>query len=305
MKVKHFLGLRGMTREDMQNLLDQSLQMKKNILFDGSIGNQLENRKVMILFYENSTRTRLSFELAASNLGATPIYISADTSSVTKGETLRDTLRTLEAMGSDCIVVRHPMSGILHRLSHRVNVPMINAGDGMNEHPTQALLDMMTIQDALGSIENKRILLVGDIMHSRVARSDIWGLSTLGAKITVAGPREWIPAKINLLGVTYAGNLKKEVQDADVIIALRIQKERQDGGSIPSLNSYNQLYGINDEMLNGLDPKPIILHPGPVNRGIEITSQLLDGKMSKVNEQVLNGVAVRMAVLKSILEGSV
>jgi aspartate carbamoyltransferase catalytic subunit len=206
-------------------------------------------------------------------------------------------------MRNDCIIVRHPMSGILHQVSEESSVSLINAGDGMNEHPTQALLDMMTLEEHMGNLNDRRILIVGDILHSRVARSNIWGLLKMGAKISVAGPRDWIPKKIETLGIRYEADLHKGIAKADALIVLRIQKERQDGFFNLPMNSYNELYGIHENLFTQLEKKPIILHPGPANRGIELTSNMLDSTQSKVNEQVLNGIAIRITVLKSILGG--
>jgi aspartate carbamoyltransferase catalytic subunit len=299
----HFIGMQGLPKNEIERLLAKARILKKEYMANAELEKCLQGKKVAVLFFENSTRTRLSFELAAKTLGATVVSISADASSVKKGESVYDTLKNIEAMGVDCTVMRHPMSGVLAQIADCFAMTLVNAGDGMNEHPTQALLDMLTLSEVLGSLESKRVLIMGDILHSRVARSNIWGLKTLGAYVSVAGPREWIPQAISQWGVDYEGNIDDALAKADAVIVLRIQKERQEDGSVPNLNTYNEFFGLNKQRMRALPNDPFILHPGPVNRGMEISSEVVDGEKSQVYQQVLNGIAVRMAVLKTYVGG--
>ena len=299
----HFTGTRGMKREEILDLLTLAKNLKKDYMAGINLAKTLNGKKIVNLFFEDSTRTRLSFELAQKLLGATVANISAERSSVNKGESLYDTLKNIEAMGVDCAVVRYPLSGALAQICNRFRMALVNAGDGMNEHPTQALLDMLTIQDAFGVIEDKEVLVIGDILHSRVARSNFWALKTLGARVSVSGPRVWIPRGIEQWGIDYTENIDLAVEKADVIIALRTQKERQESSDYPTIESYNSNYGINSKRLQKSPSSTILLHPGPVNRGVEITSEVMDGNRSMIHPQVLNGVAVRMAVLKKCLGG--
>ena len=257
----------------------------------------LRGRTVCTLFFENSTRTRTSFELAAKRLSADTIGFSVATSSVKKGETLIDTARTIEAMGADIIVMRHGDSGAPHILSRRISASVINAGDGTHEHPTQGLLDAYTILEKKGHFEGLKVSIVGDILHSRVARSNIHALTKLGAEVTVVGPSTLVPETLRQFGVRICHDLMDGIRDADVINILRIQRERMDSNFFPSIREYHLLYGITQQRLKACKPDVMIMHPGPINRGVEIDQEVADGPHSVINEQVTNGVAVRMAVL--------
>ncbi len=257
----------------------------------------LQGKSVTTLFYENSTRTRLSFELASKYLSASSANISALGSSVAKGETLIDTGKTIDMMGTDVIILRHPMSGAPHLLAKNVNASVINAGDGMNEHPTQALLDMLTIVEKKGSLKGLKVAIVGDIYHSRVARSNIWGMQKLGANVCVAGPKTLMPVGIENTGVQVFNTVKEALTDADVVMGLRIQLERQNTGLFPSIREYSKFFGVDEERLKLAKKDVLVLHPAPVNRGVEMSSDVIDGENSLINEQVTNGVAIRMALL--------
>lgn len=254
------------------------------------------------IFFENSTRTRLSFELAEKRLSADVVNFSASSSSVKKGETLIDTVNNILAMKVDMVVMRHPSPGAAHFLSKHVKARIVNAGDGAHEHPTQALLDAFSIKRNLGRVEGKKILIVGDILHSRVALSNIFCLKTLGAEVCLCGPSTLMPRHVESLGVKVETNLKKALEWCDVAMVLRIQLERQDIRYFPSLREYAMLYGLNRELLDSLKKEITVMHPGPINRGVEITSDVADSKQSIILEQVENGVAIRMAVLYLLAE---
>jgi aspartate carbamoyltransferase catalytic subunit len=249
------------------------------------------------LFYENSTRTRLSFELAAKFMSAGASNISSSGSSIQKGETLIDTGKTIDVMGTDVIVIRHSMSGAPHLLARNVNASVINAGDGMNEHPTQALLDMFTLYEKLGSLEGLNVAIVGDVYHSRVARSNIWGMRKMGANVSVAGPSTLLPKDIGKTGVKVFESVQEAITGADVVMGLRIQLERQKKGLFPTVREYARFFGIDLKRLKLASPNVILMHPGPVNRGVELMSEVVDDQSSVINEQVTNGLAVRMALL--------
>lgn len=257
----------------------------------------LHGRAVVNLFFENSTRTRTSFEFAAKRLGADVVNFDVATSSIAKGETLVDTAETIEALGADFIVMRHPASGACQYLMRHVTASLINAGDGAHEHPTQALLDALTVQEALGKIEGARISILGDALHSRVARSAIWALTKLGAKVTLAGPSTLVPIEFASMNVRVVHEFDEAVRDADVIYLLRVQTERQASNFLPSLSEYRALFGMDAERLAMTKPGALIMHPGPVNRGVEVTREVMDSPRSRILGQVTNGVAVRMAVL--------
>lgn len=259
---------------------------------------------MVTVFYENSTRTRTSFEIAGKYLSADTVNLAVSTSSVQKGETLRDTIKTIEVMGFDLMVVRHSMSGTPHYIARNTSMRVINAGDGTNEHPTQALLDMFSIREKKGTLEGLKVAIVGDILHSRVARSNIYGLSKFGCEIRVAGPSTLIPPDIEKLGVKSYYSLDQAIDGADVINVLRIQKERQQSGLFPSLDEYANLYMLSPEKLRRAKEDVLVLHPGPMNRGVEISSALADGTSSMINQQVTNGVAVRMALLFLMMGGT-
>ena len=263
----------------------------------------LQGKSIVTLFYENSTRTRLSFELAAKYMSASAANVSASASSVAKGESLIDTGKTIDMMGTDIIIIRHPMSGAPHLLAKNVKASVINAGDGMNEHPTQALLALYTIKEKKGRIKGLRIAIVGDIAHSRVARSNIWGLTKLGADVCIGGPSTLMPAEIEKMGVKVFNSVHEAIIDADVVMGLRIQLERQKKGLFPTTREYARFFGIDDKRLAYAKEDALLLHPGPVNRGIELSSEVIDGEHSFINEQVTNGVAIRMAILYLLMRG--
>ncbi|MDD5475031.1 MAG: aspartate carbamoyltransferase catalytic subunit [Syntrophales bacterium] len=258
---------------------------------------------VINLFYEASTRTRTSFEIAAKRLSADAVNISSSTSSVVKGETLSDTAKTLEAMSPDIIVIRHPCAGAPHILARLLSQSIINAGDGSHEHPTQALLDMLTIRHKKGAIQGLKVAIVGDVKHSRVARSNIHGLTTMGASVTVCGPAMLMPRAVERMGVVVETNMKDALRDADVIIMLRMQLERQRSHVFPSSREYARLFCLTRLMLENAKPDAIVMHPGPINRGIEISPDVADGPQSVILEQVTNGVAIRMALLYLLAGG--
>ena len=294
---KDLLGLYETSAEDITAILDTAVGMKKLLTQNLKKLPHLQGRTVTTLFYENSTRTRCSFELAAKYLGAGTVNVSASSSSVQKGETLIDTGRTLDAMKNDVIVIRHPMGGAPHLLARNVKASVINGGDGMNEHPTQALLDFYTMREKFGSFKGLKVAILGDILHSRVAKSNLFGLVKLGAEVTMFAPATMLPQGIERLGAKVAKGREEAIAGANVVMGLRIQLERMQGGLFPSLSEYNKYFGVGEEELKGADKDHIVMHPGPVNRGVEFTSAVIDGESSLIEEQVLNGVAVRMALL--------
>lgn len=297
LSVNHLLGIKYITKADIELILDTAKNFKEVINRPIKKVPSLRDLTVANLFFENSTRTKLSFELAQKRLSADVVNFAASSSSVKKGETLVDTVNNILAMKVDMVVMRHASPGAAVFLSKKVNAKIINAGDGAHEHPTQALLDAFSIQDKLGSIKGKKVVIVGDILHSRVALSNIFCLQKLGAEVMVCGPQTLMPKYIESLGVKVELNLKKALEWCDVANMLRIQLERQDIKFFPSLREYTMLYGLDLEMLNSLSKKILIMHPGPINRGIEITSEVADSDQSIILEQVENGVAVRMAVM--------
>lgn len=298
--MKELLGIKGKTREEIMEILDRAEEMKQVLLSRGQRFD-LKGKRVTSLFYENSTRTKTSFELAARLVGADVNSLDIATSSVNKGESLIDTGQTLDALRSDIIVIRHSVSGAPLFLSKNIKARVVNAGDGSHEHPTQALLDFMTMREIFGDFYGLKVAIIGDIKHSRVARSNLWGLSALGASVTLCGPKTLLPSGLEgMCRVT--DDPKEAVSGANVVMGLRIQLERQKTGLFPSLKEYNALYGISDELLSYADSGAVVMHPGPVNRGVEITADVLDGDRSVILDQVTNGVAVRMAVLSLIGE---
>ncbi len=297
LSVNHLLGIKNLTKNDIDLILSTAQNFKEVINRPIKKVPSLRDITIANLFFENSTRTRLSFELAQKRLSADTINFSASNSSVKKGETLIDTVNNILAMKVDMIVMRHASAGAAVFLSKKVNAKIINAGDGAHEHPTQALLDAFSIQEKLGDLKGKKIIIVGDILHSRVALSNIFCLQKLGAIVKVCGPLTLIPKHIRSLGVEVELDLKKALEWCDVANMLRIQLERQDIKFFPSLREYSMLYGLDKEMLDSVSKKIIIMHPGPINRGVEITSDVADSKQSIILEQVENGVAVRMAVM--------
>jgi len=301
---KDLLGMKQLSREEIELILDTAVPMKDVINRDIKKVPTLRGKAMVTIFYENSTRTRTSFEIAGKYLSADTVNLAVSTSSVQKGESLRDTNKTIEVMGFDLMVVRHSMSGTPHYIARNTNMRVINAGDGTNEHPTQALLDMFSIKEKKGTLEGLKVALIGDILHSRVARSNIYGLSKFGCEIRVAGPSTLIPPDIEKLGVKSYYNLDQAIDGVDVINVLRIQKERQQSGLFPSLDEYANLYMLNPDKLRRANDDVMVLHPGPMNRGVEISSALADSTMAVINQQVTNGVAVRMALLFLMMGGS-
>jgi len=290
----------GLSESDVRVVLTRAQELKKMWL--GWKGSEfphasLKGRTVVNLFFESSTRTRSSFELAARRLGGDVLNFTAETSSVTKGETLFDTARNLEAMEPDLLVVRHASAGAPLQLSKMIKVPLINAGDGFHEHPTQAFLDVFTIEEHRGTVKGRHVLIVGDIAHSRVARSNIYLLKTLGARVSVCGPPSLMPPSIEKLGVSVFHDLRKALESADVVMMLRIQLERQNQMQFPSLGEYSKFWGLNAETIGSLKEKAIIMHPGPLNEGVEISQDVATGSYSVIMDQVRNGVIVRMALM--------
>ncbi len=299
---KDLLGLRDVSAEEITLILDTAEKMKRALNGGDKCSDILKGKTLVTLFYENSTRTRCSFELAGKYLGATEVNISASSSSVQKGETLIDTGKTLQALKADFIVIRHPMGGAPALLAKTVGCSVLNGGDGMNEHPTQALLDMLSIREKFGSLKGLKVAILGDIKHSRVAKSNLFGLKKLGAEVWVYAPKTLIPKGFDELGAHIAASREECVAGANAVMGLRIQLERQSGGLFPSLSEYARFYGVNDAVMKYADKDAIIVHPGPVNRGVELTPQLIDGERSYIEDQVTSGVAVRMAALKLLAE---
>ena len=293
----HLLGLEGLSAEEISDILDTAESMRQINLRPIKKVPTLRGRTVVMFFFEPSTRTRTSFELAAKRLSADSVSLTASTSSLTKGETLIDTARNLQAMGPDLIVMRHSMSGAPHLLADRIAASLINAGDGTHEHPTQALLDMMTVRDHKGRLDGLEVAIIGDIMHSRVARSNIIGFNTMGSAVRVFGPRTLLPAKVESLGVTVCDSMDQAVDGADVVMMLRVQRERLGQVLFPSTREYAQRFGLGARHLGQAKPDVLIMHPGPINRGVELSPEVADGPWSVILEQVANGVAVRMALL--------
>lgn len=300
---KHILGLAQMTKEDILHVIATARSFKEISTRPIKKVPTLRGKTIINFFFEPSTRTRLSFEVAAKRMSADTFNISASTSSATKGETLIDTARNLQAMAPDVIIIRHSSSGAPHLLARNVDASIINAGDGTHEHPSQGLLDIMTILEHKGSLEGLKIAIVGDIAHSRVAGSDIIGFNRLGAHVYLAGPATFMPANADQLGVTVCEDVRDAVRGADVVMALRIQKERQKDPLIPSLREYSIFYGINNSLLQLAKEDAVVMHPGPINRGVEMSPDVADGKRSVILDQVTNGVAVRMALLYLVLGG--
>ena len=294
---KHLLGLEDLSREEILGILDTADSFSEVSRRSRKKVPALQGRVVFNLFFENSTRTRTSFSLSAKRLSADVQEFSASVSSLTKGETFIDTAKNIEAMGADILVVRHPTPGAPHLLAQHVKSSIINAGDGAHEHPTQGLLDLMTIRRAKGTIEGLTVGLIGDVGHSRVARSNIWGLLKLGAKVILCGPPTLVPRGFERLGCEVVHHLDEIIPRCDVLNALRIQRERQERGLFPSLGEYSHFYGITRERLALGKPDLLVLAPGPINRGVELTPEVADGPQSAILDQVTNGLAVRMAVL--------
>jgi aspartate carbamoyltransferase catalytic subunit len=300
---KDLLGLEELTKEEIALILTTAESFKEVSTRDIKKVPALRGKTVVNLFYEPSTRTRVSFEVAAKRLSADVINIATETSSVRKGETLIDTGRNIEALKADIIVVRHNASGAAAMLARHVSISVVNAGDGWHEHPTQALLDIFTLREKLGKIEGLNVSIVGDIAHSRVARSNIWGLTRLGAKVTVCAPSMLIPPAIEETGVNVTSDIDEALKNADAVNVLRMQFERDEGAAFPGQLEYFKKFGITKDRLDKAKSNIIVMHPGPINRGIEISSEVADGTNSVILEQVTNGIAVRMAVLFLVAQG--
>ena len=303
----HLLGIRELDADEITHLLDTAETFRDVSKREIKKVPALRGRTVINLFFEASTRTRTSFEIAAKRLSADAVNISVSSSSVSKGETLLDTARNLEAMAPDCIVVRHSMAGAPHHLARMCNAPIVNAGDGSHEHPTQALLDALTIREYKGRIKGLNVAIIGDILHSRVARSNVHLLTKLGASVRVAGPGTMVPSEFAELveqGLRVEQRMEDALEGADVVMILRIQRERQDAAFFPSMREYAVHYGLHPNHLELASPEAIVMHPGPINRGIEISSEIADGGRSLILDQVTNGIAVRMAVLFLLARGS-
>lgn len=298
---KDLLGLEELSREEIELILDTSVSMKEILERPIRKVPALRGKTIVTFFFEPSTRTRTSFDLAAKRLSADTVNVTASSSSLKKGETLKDTARNIEAMKMDAIIIRHSSSGAPHILADILKASVINAGDGSHEHPTQGLLDIFTIREKKGKIEGLNVSIIGDIAYSRVARSNIWGLIKLGARVTVCAPSTLMPPHIEDLGVRVTNNIDEAIEGADVVNVLRIQLERQSKSLFPSIREYRQIFGIDLERLNGAKKDLLIMHPGPINRGVELSPEVADSGYSVILEQVTNGVAVRMAVLFLLL----
>jgi len=305
MKWKHkdLLDLDNLTAGEINHILQTAVPMKEILSRPLKKLPTLRGKSVVLLFYESSTRTRTSFENAAKILGADTTNFSVAQSSVNKGESLLDTAKTLQAMNVDLVIVRHASSGSAEFLANILKAGVINGGDGQHAHPTQALLDYFTMKERLGSIQGKKIVIVGDILHSRVARSNVLGLKKLGAEVTLVGPPTLLPPEMSYLGVKISHDLDRELPGADAVMALRLQLERQQSGLFPSIREYSRLYGLTRERIKQTGKDTIVMHPGPMNRGVEIASDLADSVQSVIEKQVTNGVAVRMALIYLLIGG--
>jgi aspartate carbamoyltransferase catalytic subunit len=307
---RHILDLDDWEPGEVLQVLDTARSMKEILARPVKKLPTLRGKTIVTAFYESSTRTRISFEVAAKILGADAVNMTASASSVTKGESLLDTVRTLQAIGADIVVMRHPQSGAPWVVADRVNASIVNGGDGWHAHPTQALLDLFTIRERLGSLDGVKVTILGDVLHSRVARSDIWGLNLLGADVTVCGPptllpRDWVVAPETLpWRLRVEERIEPAIEGADVVMALRLQRERQHSGLIPSIREYCKLYALNTERLATAKPGALVMHPGPMNEGVEISPEVAHGAQSVIEEQVTNGVAVRMALLYLLSGGT-
>tara|TARA_B100000131_G_scaffold277354_1_gene281146 strand:- start:626 stop:1558 length:933 start_codon:yes stop_codon:yes gene_type:complete len=303
MKNKHLLGLKNYPEEDINTIIDTSFSFKEVLNRPIKKVPSLQGKTIVNLFFENSTRTRISFELAQKRLSADTVNFSASSSSLNKGETFKDTAQNIEAMKIDAVVMRHPSPGAPLHLTNYIDAIVINAGDGAHEHPTQALLDMTTLKEKFGYLKGLKIGIVGDISHSRVALSNIYGLKTMGAEITLCGPSTLIPPFVEDLGVNVNYNIDEVIEWADALNILRIQRERMSGGLLPSIREYRNLFGISSDRLSRHKKELVIMHPGPMNRGVEIDSSVADSDQAIILDQVLNGVASRMAILYLLLGG--
>ena len=291
------LGLESLEVQEIETILELAKEFKLHLENKELPSKNLKGKRIVNLFMEPSTRTRVAFEIAAKSLSADVISIASQSSSLTKGETLKDTAKNIQALGADAIVIRHASAGSPLFLSKTIPVPIINAGDGAHEHPSQALLDIFTLKEKLGSLSGKNIVILGDILFSRVARSNLWGLKKLGANVTFVGPSTLVPRDFEKLGANVSHDVNESLKKADAIMLLRIQHERQSTSHFPSLEEYTKVFGLNIDRSKLLKSNAIILHPGPINRGVEIDSSIADSKNSVILQQVTNGIAVRMAIL--------
>jgi len=297
LRNKDLLGMKELQPEEIAEILKTAELMKMVLKSGNKKTSHLQGKSIVTLFYENSTRTRLSFEMASKFMGASSANVSASGSSINKGESLMDTARTIDVMSTDIIVMRHSQSGAPHFIAPKLSASIVNAGDGMNEHPTQALLDMYTMKEKYGSLEGLEVAICGDIYHSRVARSNTIGLTKMGARVRVAGPATMMPVGMEKLGCTVCKTVADAVDGADVVMGLRLQLERQTKSLFPSVPEYYKYYAIDQKILSLAKPGAIVMHPGPCNHGVEMPTLIYDSPQSVINEQVTNGVAVRMAVL--------
>ncbi len=294
---KDFLGIQDLTGAEIEQILDTADIMKKVLSASSKRTAHLQGKSIITLFYENSTRTRLSFELAAKYMGAAAANISTNASSTNKGETLIDTARTIDQMGTDILIMRHPQSGAPHLIAPLLKASVVNAGDGMNEHPTQALLDLLTMRQKKGGLHGLKVAIAGDIMHSRVARSNVWALLKMGAQVSLAAPPTMLPPALEKMGALVCPTIEDAVRGADVVMALRIQLERMQKALFPSINEYASFFALDEKMLALAHPDAIIMHPGPCNHGVEMPTSVYESDQSVIQEQVTNGVAVRMAIM--------
>jgi len=300
---KNLLGIGELSADDIRGILDKAQDYRQTALDEGKSSNAFAGKRVVLMFFENSTRTKVSFELAAERLGASVTAMSMDTSSVKKGESMFDTVRTIDAMGVDCMVIRHGSSGMPWQASRTVSAPVVNAGDGTHEHPTQALLDMLTIRQHKERIEGLRVGIIGDILHSRVARSNVIGLKKLGAGVVLIGPPTLVPDGFKSMGAEINHDLDDAIHQCDVLMMLRIQTERLGGQFFPSIREYCHFYRLDRPRMLRARPDVLVMHPGPINRGVEISPEVADSANAAILEQVSNGVAVRMAVLDILMQG--
>ncbi len=298
---KDLVGIKDLSKAEILHFLNLAIDMKEKVKNNNLRSNEYGKYSAMTLFYENSTRTKMSFLLACEYLGVRVVDLNVSTSSKSKGESLLDTALNIDEMGTDLVIMRNTLTGSPHFLSNNIKAGVINAGDGTNEHPSQCLLDLMTIRE-YKNFENLNVLIVGDINHSRVAKSNIYALTKLGANVTLVGPTTYLSDEFKKIGVTVSHDLTKSIKDMDVVMALRVQLERQKQNNIPSLSEYNKYFGITKERLSLAKKDVILMHPGPINRGVELTSDVIDGANSVILNQVENGVAVRMAIIKTLLD---
>ncbi len=299
---KDLVGLKELSKEEILYILDTAKELKSAIDNNSLRSENYSKFSAMTLFYEDSTRTKMSFLLACEYLGVKVVDLNVATSSKNKGESLLDTALNIDEMGTDLVIMRHGTTGAQHFIAKNMNAGVISGGDGANEHPTQALLDLYTMREHIGSFEGLKVVIVGDVKHSRVARSNAYALNKLGAKVTFCAPSTYLPKGVEGLGVEVSNNLKECAKDADVIMALRVQLERHETNDIPSLSEYNAFFGVSNEILKLAKENVIVMHPGPINRGVEINNDVIDGEKSVILNQVKNGVAVRMAIIKILLD---